>query len=290
MLTALARLAASPLLADSAASAPHFARLAGLMRRAVRGEDLRTSADLGATDPKETPWEARERISVVDGTAIVPVSGTLAPGLDPVEAWWFGCCRYEFLQAAAATLGERADVHTVVLAIDSPGGYVSGCGETAAILERHLAGKLTVAFTGGQACSAAYWLAASCSRIVATPSATLGSIGVLSVWHDYSALFAELGIKVEVFSSGAYKGMGVPGTSLSAEQRSFLQAGIDALAGTFRGHVAARRPGVEEGDMQGQWFTGAESVARGLADATALSLADLLAEIGRARGLAARGV
>lgn len=283
MLTALSRLAALPLYADSAASAPHFARLAGLMRRAVRGEEPRPVADLGGSESKDTPWEARERITVVDGVAVVPVSGTLAPGLDPVEAWWFGCCRYEFVQAAAAALGERADVHTVVLAIDSPGGYVSGCGETAALFERALAGKLTVAWTAGQCCSAAYWLATSCARIVATPSATVGNIGVLSVWHDYSAMFAELGIKVEVFASGAYKGTGVPGTSLTDPQREFLQAGVDGLAETFRGHVSARRPRVAEGDMQGQWFTGAAAVERGLADATALTLGDLLGEIAVAR-------
>jgi signal peptide peptidase SppA len=281
MLSAVARLCAQPLLADSASAAAHHARLLGALRRLRSGDGAPLAAAPAAGAP--TPWEERERVLVEGGVAIIPVSGTLAGGLDAQEAWWFGCCRYEWLQAAAAQLSQRADVHTVVLALDSPGGYVAGCAETAALLERWLGGKLTIAWTSSQACSCAYWLATACARIVATPSATVGSVGVLAVYHDYSAMYAEAGIKVEVYRSGTYKGAGTPGTELTAEQREFIQAGVDALGASFRAHVSARRPQVAEADMQGQWFTGAQAVERGLADATALHLAEVLQAVGQAR-------
>ena len=284
MLTALARLAVSPMFASPEGVLAHHARLVGALRHAVRSgiEVPRAAVDLPPAD-KPMPWEERERVAIVKGTAVVPVVGMLASGLDPVEAWWCDCCRYEFLQSAAAELGARPDVHTVVFSINSPGGYASGSGETAALVGRALSGKLTVAWTAGQACSAAYALAASCARIVATPSATVGSIGSKMVLLDLSRLYAESGIDVKVYASGQYKGTGTPGAPITPEQDAFLQSWIDELGAAFKADVTARRPQVAEADMQGQWFTGAEAVARGLADATALSLGDLLAGIAGAR-------
>jgi hypothetical protein len=65
-----------------------------------------------------------------------------------------------------------SDAKRVVMRLDSPGGYVSGCFETARYIESKVkaSGKKLVARIEGQATSAAYALACAADEIVATPT------------------------------------------------------------------------------------------------------------------------
>ena len=79
-------------------------------------------------------------------------------------------------------------------------------------------------------------------------------------------MYKQAGIKVQVFSSGKYKGMGVPGTSLTAEQKQYMQDRIDEMAEVFYQHVESCRPDAQREDMQGQVFKAAGALDRGLID------------------------
>ena len=68
-----------------------------------------------------------------------------------------------------------------------------------------------------------------------------------------------LGIVVNVFKSGKFKGAGVPGTSLSDDQAANIQQRVDSLAAVFKGFVSQHRIGIEDATMQGQTFMGYES-------------------------------
>ncbi len=286
LLAQLARLSGQPMLIHGDAGAVHAARFAGLLKRALAAQaDAALFGDANGGD-KLKPWEAREMVKIENGVAIVPVQGTLAGGLDPLTAWWLDCCRYEAIQCAAEMLADRGDVRTVVFDINSPGGYVTGVRETAEIVARELAGKLTLAWAAQQDCSAAFWLSCACQRIVVAPSATVANIGIQAVVYDYSKMYEEAGIGVRVFKSGKYKGAGVPGTSLTADQAEFMQERVDELGAQFVADVQSARPKASPPDMLGQWFTGEQAVARHLADATALNLCDLLEELASAsRGI-----
>jgi ClpP class serine protease len=277
LLQQLARLSAQPLIIRSDAGIAHGLRMIGLMRRALSA-DAQAGLSADAANPQK-PWEAREAIRFVGPTAIVPVHGTLCAGLDPITAWWLDCARVEALQASVALLSARTDIRNVVFDFASPGGYVTGITETAELMARDLAGKLTVAWSASQDCSAAFWLSCACHRIVFAPSATVANIGVLQVVYDYSKMFEEAGIGVKVFKTGEYKGAGVMGTSLTADQEKFIQERVDELGAKFLATVQAARPDAKESDMQGQWFTGEQAVARKLADATALNLDELLSTL-----------
>lgn len=65
-----------------------------------------------------------------------------------------------------------------ILDFDIPGGVVTGVPELAAFTRGAAEEKPIYAFTGGQSCSAAYWLASACSKVFCTESADVGSIGV----------------------------------------------------------------------------------------------------------------
>ena len=146
---------------------------------------------------------------------------------------------------------------------------VNGTPETAAMVREIASQKPCVAFTDSLMASAAYYVGSQANMIVASPSATVGSIGVMIPWVDRSQAYENEGLKVEVFkNSGApYKGMGTPGTSLTAEQREQLQQRVDEIAATFKSDVqAGRNNRVKDGAMRGQVFMAAGAKNAGLID------------------------
>jgi ClpP class serine protease len=68
-------------------------------------------------------------------------------------------------------------ITTVILNIDSPGGVSVGVPELAEKIKNFK--KKVISFTSNEACSAAYWIGSQASEFYATPSSTVGSVGVL---------------------------------------------------------------------------------------------------------------
>jgi ClpP class serine protease len=141
-----------------------------------------------------------------------------------------------------------------------------------------------VAYTSGLMASAAYWVGSQASAIVASRSARVGSIGVYAAITDLSGLYASMGVKVEVFknSEASLKAMGVPGTSLSDDQRAHLRSDVQATFDEFKATVSAARPRVSIDSMRGQTLSGQAAVKAGLVDHIG-SLADAIAIARRAR-------
>jgi protease-4 len=133
-------------------------------------------------------------------------------------------------------------------------------------------------------CSAAYWLAAPADAIVVGATSCIGSIGVYTVFMDTTRYYENAGVEVELIKAGRLKGIGVDGTKLSDEGRAFLQERVAKVYEQFTGAVRSHRgPQVSDDTMQGQYFDGAEAVARGLADrigtiGDAISLAGEMAQ------------
>ena len=176
-----------------------------------------------------------------------------------------GAVDYLDIMADLKAANEDPRVESIILMFDSPGGMFSGLPETSRAIEQSRKPVYSYVPAGAQCCSAALWLAAPTEGIFCASSAQLGSIGVYCAYHDFSAMAEQRGIKVKVFSSGKYKGMGVPGTSLTAEQEAFLQDNVMKLAEEFYDHVNTHLPGVPADAMQGQSFRGKEAVELNLA-------------------------
>lgn len=217
-----------------------------------------------------------------DGIATVPVRGTIQTGLPSIAAA-FGFVDTESIRENIDAALADTNVKAILLDFDSPGGFVSGTPELGAFIAEAASAKPVYSFTSGLCCSAAYWLAAPSRAIFATPSAEVGSIGVYVAHTDMSGLARAMGLVVNVFRSGKFKGAGVPGTSLSDEQSASIQQRIDSLAALFKGHVMQHRPGVADDSMHGQTFMGyeaggaklADGMVRDIAEAKKILLADL---------------
>jgi ClpP class serine protease len=206
-----------------------------------------------------------EQMTIEDGIAKIPVNGPLGIRLGKFEK---GAGAVDYLDIMADIKTAEADPHVenIVLYFDSPGGMASGLPECTAVIDA--CSKPIYAFvpSGALCCSAAYWLAAACSGIFVCPSAQLGSIGVYCAYMDLSKMADMRGIKVKVFASGIYKGMGLAGTSLSDDQEQFLQDSVMKLADEFYAHVQGNRPGVPDAAMQGQSFRADEADDNGMVD------------------------
>lgn len=166
------------------------------------------------------------------------------------------------LQAALDDPATRA----IVMAFDTPGGVVNGVDELAKAIYEGRSRKPIVAYVGGTAASAGYWLASQASEIVVSETADLGSIGIRAVVLDTTKRDAEAG-RVEFVSSQS------PGkrTDLSSDEgRARIQRQVDALADVFIATVAKGR-GVKTDDVTarfggGDVLIGAAAVAAGMAD------------------------
>jgi len=204
-----------------------------------------------------------EQAQVIDGIAHIPISGPIGYRLGSFEKGAGAVDVADVSDELDSAEGDN-DVRGIILDIDSPGGMVNGTPELAdriAAVEKPI-----YAYSGGMIASAAYWLASAADSIFLTKSADAGSIGVYAPFVDYSQMAAQRGMKVQVFSSGKYKGMGVPGTSLTPDQEALMQERVLEIAEMFYEQVRRTRPDVADDTMQGQVFKGQAAVERGLAD------------------------
>ena len=226
------------------------------MRRAVRACDF-------FTDPPAEPPDS-DLLQIGDGIGIVPISGVLMKRPDIFSRVLLGATDMDEIREALDEAEERDDVQAVLLDIDSPGGTVNGTPELAAAVASLSKAKYVYAFSDGQMCSAAYWIASQADVIYASPSARVGSIGVLLPMLDESEAFKQEGLKMEVFASGKYKSTGMPGVALTDEQRTWLQSMIDEINGDFRAAVLTRGRAIDPGAMEGQDFSGQKAFENSL--------------------------
>jgi signal peptide peptidase SppA len=211
------------------------------------------------------PDSSNPLLSVEDGIATISIEGPILrkPGL--FARVMMGATDSEEVGAAVREAGQRDDIKAVFLNIDSPGGTVAGTPELAAAVASLDTQKPVYAFSSGLMASAAYWIASQARAIYATPSAKVGSIGVVQAVIDESAALDKAGIKVEVFSVGKYKAMGAPGTPLTNDQRELINSNLAEIAGEFHAAVLAKGRSIPAEAMEGQTFSGKQAQRYNLA-------------------------
>ena len=204
-------------------------------------------------------------LSVEDGVGVVAITGPMLRNPDLFDRIILGACNTGELINAVAEAAARPDIEAIFLDIDSPGGSVNGTPELAQAVADASKTKYVYAFSAGQMCSAAYWVASQADAIYATPSARIGSIGVILPVVDSSAAFEQAGLKVEVFAAGKFKSAGTPGTSLTDDQREWLQSEVEETAADFHAAVLARGRKIPDEAMEGQTFSARKAMRFNLA-------------------------
>lgn len=211
------------------------------------------------------------------GVAVIPIYGALAKNLTAFEESCGGGTDINGPIEALRQAMAAPDIKRIILDFDSPGGEVTNIPEFAAAVAAANKTKPVTAFTDAAMCSAAYWLGSQAGEIVATQSATLGSVGTYLAWLDESVRMSLEGVTLQFFAAGKHKGIGLPGRPLSADDKALLQARVDTVNGWFLAAVQSGRAKalgvsgmtsrvIDPQYLEGQSFTGDDALMAGLAD------------------------
>jgi signal peptide peptidase SppA len=234
----------------------------------------------------EEPIRRIKLPKVSGNVAILPMYGVIQQR-GSIWDQVFGGSSTQALGAAFVRAINDDRVGAVVFDVDSPGGTTAGVEELSDLIWTGSQRKPVVAVANSQMASAAYWLASQVGskqlRLVASPGADAGSIGVFMMHQDVSEALANEGVKVSFIQAGKYKTETNPFEPLTDEAREHLQAQVDATYDTFVAQVARGR-GVaksvaREGFGQGRMFHAMQSAAMGLVDRVA-TMGRVLDELG----------
>jgi signal peptide peptidase SppA len=228
--------------------------------------------------------ETRKPFIYQDGIAIIPIHGAL---LNRFPYSWGFVTGYQAIRRQMNAALEDDDVQLIVFDVDSPGGETAGCLELADEIRESRAKKPLLAVVDSLSCSAGYALASAATRMVATPSSKIGSIGVYIMHIDVSGAMDQAGIEITYIEApkGGMKTAGSGYRKLDRKAAEYLQGFVDASYEEFVALVVANR-GIEDADVretEGRVFRSEEALALGLIDAVKTpteAVSSFLAELG----------
>ncbi len=199
---------------------------------------------------------------------VVSITGLITS--DAVLLYLLGGTHPDAVVRGVRAAGADPDVASILLLVDSPGGTVDLVPEAAAAIREARAGKGVTTIARSQMHSAAYWLGAQGSPVVATPSAAVGSLGVFTVHYDYSAFNARIGVLPTYVTSSPEKVEGNSDEPLGEAARTHLQRRVDEVFAQFVRDVSLGRR-VDEAVVRRTYGNGrsvgaAEAVRRGVVD------------------------
>ena len=205
---------------------------------------------------------------VEDGMAVVPVQGMLLHKVDAHYPGWF--TGYNYVEALVDAAVADPDVRGIVLDVASHGGEVSGAFEAVGAIRAAAMSKPVYAVVDGYAHSAGYAIASAADKIFMSETASVGSIGVVTMHVDFSQALAEQGVKVTYIYAGKQKVDGNPYEPLTDDVKGRIQARVEKSYEVFVASVAAGRRGMTTEAIRGTeagTFAGPEALELGLVDA-----------------------
>lgn len=198
-------------------------------------------------------------------TAIVRISGAM---MKHESSLGTNTSTVRVRRALRAIAGVDA-IKSVLLVVDSPGGTYAGTADLARDVAALSKRKPVIAFVEDIAASAAYWVISQATRIIASETSEIGSIGTYAIIEDTSTAATLSGVKVHVLSTGEYKGAGAPGAPITDHHLAEWQRVINELNGYFLAAVARGRsiPISQVRELaDGRVHVAREAVALGLVD------------------------
>jgi signal peptide peptidase SppA len=155
-----------------------------------------------------------------------------------------------------------------LLVLQSGGGTVTGYGLAAAQLQRFKAKGMRLTVCVEQvAASGGYMMCCTADKIVASPFAVLGSIGVISeIPNAYERLQRE-GIEFQTITAGKFKRTVTPTKKVTKEDIRKSTEDITEIFNLFKGFVKSQRPQLDiENVATGETWFGEDALERGLCD------------------------
>ncbi len=166
---------------------------------------------------------------------------------------------------------QKDSVKALVIQINSPGGVVGPSQELYEFLKkvRDEYKKPVVAYSGGLMASGAYYTALGADKIVATPGAMIGSIGVIMEFLNLEGLYDWAKVKRFSITSGQFKDSGAEYRSMRDDEKALFQSLIDDVYIQFKNAIKESR-NLSDQTLQsyadGRVFTGQQALDLGFID------------------------
>ena len=208
-------------------------------------------------------WPRTEATRGARHTAMVEVSGLIAPGTDASA---------ERVTRALQAAFKDANTQGVVLRINSPGGSPVQAqaihDEMRRLRQKHPDIPL-YAVVEDICASGGYFVAAAADRIYVSKASIVGSIGVMMNGFGFTGLMERLGVERRLITAGDNKGMLDPFSPLEEKDRQYAKVLMDDIHQQFIGVVReGRGERLKETPeiFSGLVWTGQKSIELGLAD------------------------
>lgn len=161
-------------------------------------------------------------------------------------------------------------IKAVVMRVNSPGGSALASEVILRELQLLKAKKPLIVSMGDVAASGGYYISAFADSIFAMPNTITGSIGVFGMLFNVGdALKSKLGVTFDEVKNAPLADFPTASRALTPEEALRMQATIDTIYKTFKGHVSNGRrinPGMVDSIAQGRVWTGTDALSIGLVD------------------------
>lgn len=233
----------------------------------LSGDQIAETTMLFDDDDDESSLRSSRSYQVVNGIAVLPVSGTLVSKTRSLQPY-SGMTGYNGIVTRLQQAISDPGVDGILLDMDTPGGMVAGAFDCADIIARLREIKPVWALANDMNCSAGQLIASAASRRLVTQTARAGSVGVLMAHSNYGAALKTQGVEVTLIYSGDHKVDGNPYEKLPKDVRADFQSRIDATRLMFAEKVSEYTGMSVQAvlDTEAAVFTGQESIDHGLAD------------------------
>jgi serine protease SohB len=156
----------------------------------------------------------------------------------------------------------------VLVRLESPGGMVNRYGLAAAqLLRLRDAGLPLTAMVDSVAASGGYLMAATADKIVASPFALVGSIGVIAQLPNFHRWLQARDIDWEQFTAGQYKRTVTLFGENTETGRAKLREELEEIHARFRAFVQERRANLDMDKVAtGEAWLGSQALELGLVD------------------------
>lgn len=247
-------------------------------------ESVRTQVEQAYVGPGGiNPDSPRKPFIYSDGVAVIPVHGVL---INRFNYSWGFVTGYTYIRSMLRAALEDDDVKLIAFDVDSPGGDAPGCFELCEEIRASREIKPSIAVVDALAASGGYAVASSATRMVCTPSGSVGSVGVYWIHADLSERHKQMGVKYTIFEApeGGAKLDGAPYGPMSERAAKEAQDRVNKRWDEFVALVVTNREMDDDAvrDTQARVYRAEEALALTLIDAVTTpseAVADFLGEL-----------
>jgi protease-4 len=160
-------------------------------------------------------------------------------------------------------------IQAIVVRIDSPGGAVGASEEIYRYIKEARKKKPVICSLGNIAASGGLYSAMGCEKVVTSAGTMSGSIGVIMMSPNFTAVMEKVGVSFNIIKTGQYKDSGTPFRELKEEDKEYLNGVAQMAFAQFVNAIATSRNLSEESVKRiadGRIILGEEAVKLGIAD------------------------